>query len=88
MTIEREVHLFNERTITPYVSGEIFYDTRYSAWNRNRLAVGVQTSLRRGPLRKMLLPKRQVILDLYYMRQNDSRSETQHVNAIGAALAF
>jgi hypothetical protein len=36
----------------------------------------------------MLLPERQVILDLYYMRQNDSRSEIQHVNAIGAALAF
>jgi hypothetical protein len=87
VTIEREFQ-FRKRTITPYVSGEIFYDTRYSAWNRNRLAAGVQTSLRRGPLRKMLLPKRQVILDLYYMRQNDSRSATAHVNALGAALAF
>ena len=86
--IEREVHLFKGRTITPYVSAEIFYDTRYNAWNRNRFAVGFQQSLRRGPLRRMLLPERQIILDLYYMRQNDSRSETQHVNAIGAALAF
>jgi hypothetical protein len=76
------------RTITPYVSGEIFYDSRFNTWNRNRLAVGVQQSLLRGPLRKMLLPERQVILDLYYMRQNDSRSDIQHVNAIGAALAF
>jgi hypothetical protein len=88
VSIEREVDLFKGRTITPYVSAEIFYDTRSSAWNRNRLAAGFQQSLRRGPLRKMLLPKRQVILDLYFMRQNDSRSETQHVNAIGAALAF
>jgi hypothetical protein len=88
VSIEREVDLFKERTITPYASAEIFYDTRTSAWNRNRLAVGFQQSLRRGPLRKMLLPKRQVILDLYYLRQNDSRSETQHVNALGAALAF
>ena len=88
VSVEREVHLFEGRTITPYVSAEIFYDTRTSAWNRNRLAVGFQQSLRRGPLRKMLLPRRQVILDLYYMRQNDSRSEIQHVNAIGAALAF
>lgn len=88
VTVEREFHLFKKRPITPYVSGEIFYDTRYSTWNRNRLAVGVQQSLRRGPLRKMLLPKRQVILDLYFMRQNDSRSDTQHVNAIGASLAF
>ena len=88
VTIEREVHLFKGRTITPYVSAEIFYDTRYNTWNRNRFAVGIQQSLRRGPLRRMLLPERQVILDLYYMRQNDSRSEIQHVNGIGAALAF
>ena len=88
VTLEREFHLLKGRTVTPYVSGEIFYDTRYNIWNRNRLAVGVQQSLRRGPLRKMLLPKRQIILDLYYMRQNDSRSDIQHVNAIGAALAF
>jgi len=88
VTVEREFNLFRQRTITPYVSGEIFYDTRYRIWNRNRLTAGVQTSLRRGPLRKLLLPKRQVILDLYYTRQNDSRSNTQHVNAIGASLAF
>ena len=88
VTIEREFHLFRERTITPYVSGEIYYDTRSRAWNRNRESVGAQISLRRGPLRKMLLPDRQVILDLYYMRQNDSRSATRHVNALGAALAF
>ena len=88
VTLEREFHLFKGRTITPYVSGEIFYDTRYNTWNRNRFAVGVQQSLRRGPLQKMLLPKRQVILDLYFMRQNDSRSDIRHVNAIGAALAF
>jgi hypothetical protein len=87
-TLEREFHLFKGRSITPYVSGEIFYDTRYNAWNRNRVAVGVQQSLLRGPLRKMLLPKRQVTLDLYYLRQNDSRADTQHVNAIGAALTF
>ena len=88
VTLEREFHLFKERTVTPYVSGEMFYDTRYNTWNRNRLAVGVQTSLRRGPIRKLLLPKRQIILDLYYMRQNDSRSDIQHVNGVGAALTF
>jgi hypothetical protein len=88
VTLEREFHLFRGRTITPYASGEIFYDTRFQIWNRNRLAVGIQQSLRRGPLRRLLLPKRQVVLDLYYMRQNDSRSDTPHVNAIGTALAF
>ena len=88
VTIEREFSLFKQRTITPYASAEIFYDTRYDAWNRNRLVAGVQTSLRRGPFRKMGLNKHQVILDLNYTRQNDSRSSTQHVNALSATLAF
>jgi hypothetical protein len=88
VTVEREFHLFRKRSVTPYVSGEVFYDTRYNVWNRNRYAVGFQTSLLRGPLLKMLLPKRQIILDLYYMRQNDSRSDTPYVNALGAALSF
>lgn len=88
LTIEREINWLKGRTITPYVSGEIFYDTRYNIWNRNRLGVGIQHSLRRGPLKKMLLHKRQGILDLYYMRQNDSRSDVPHVNAFGAALSF
>ena len=88
LTIEREIPVFRSRTTTPYVSGEIFYDTRYHVWNRNRWAVGVQQSLRRGPLGKMLLPKSQIVLDLYFMRQNDSRSSPPHVNAIGTSLAF
>jgi Protein of unknown function (DUF2490) len=88
VTIERELPVFKSRTITPYVSGEIFYDTRFNEWNRNRVAVGVQHTLIRGPLQKMLLPKRQVVLDLYFMKQNDSRSDTPHVNALGASLAF
>lgn len=87
VTIEREFQL-KRRTITPYVSGELFYDTRYGIWNRNRLNAGVQTSLRKGPILKLLLPKRQIVLDLYYTRQNDSRSSPSHVNALGAALAF
>ena len=88
VTIERELPVLKSRTITPYISGEIFYDTRFNEWNRNRVAVGVQHTLIRGPLQKMLLPKRQVVLDLYFMRQNDSRSDTPPVNAIGASLAF
>jgi hypothetical protein len=88
VTLEREFHVFKQRSVTPYVSGEVYYDTRFDTWNRNRWAVGVQTSLRRNALIKMLLPKRQIVLDLYYMRQNDSRSSDPHVNALGAVLAF
>ena len=86
--LEREIQLFGKRSITPYVSGAMFYDTRYDVWNRNRFAVGIMTSLRPGPLRKLLLPKRQVILDLYYLHQNYSRSSPAHVNGVGAVLAF
>jgi hypothetical protein len=93
VTIEREFQLsglplLRTRSITPYVSGEIFYDTRFGVWNRNRYAVGVVQSLRRGPILKQLLPKRAINLDLYLMRQNDSRSSPSHVNALGAALVF
>jgi hypothetical protein len=88
VTIEKEFHVFKERTLTPYGSGEIFYDTRYGIWNRNRYSAGVQFTLRRGPILKMLMHKRQVVLDLYYMRQNDSRSDPPHVNALGASLSL
>ena len=88
VTIERELPFFKRRNVTPYVSGEIFYDTRFDVWNRNRFAVGVQHTLLGGPLQKMLLHKRQVVLDIYFMKQNDSRSQTPHVKAVGAALLF
>ena len=90
--IEREFQfnlpILRRRTITPYVSGEISFDTRFGVWNRNRFAVGVVQSLRRGPILRTLLPKRQVNLDLYFMRQNDSRSSPPHLNALGAGLVF
>ena len=90
--IEREfqlnVPLLRRRTITPYVSGEISFDTRFGIWNRNRYAVGVVQSLRRGPILRTLLPKRGINLDLYLMRQNDSRSSPAHVNGLGAGLIF
>jgi hypothetical protein len=85
---EREFRVFKGRTMTPYVSGAIFYDTRYDVWNRNRIAAGVMTSLKAGPLGKMFLPKHQVILDLYILKQNDSRSTPNHITGLGAVLAF
>jgi hypothetical protein len=86
VTIERGFRL-KRRTITPYVSGEIFYDTRYDIWNRNRFGAGVQISLRAGPVRQEW-PRHQLILDLFYLHQNDSRSDPPHVNGIGAVVQF
>jgi hypothetical protein len=86
VTVEREFKPF-KRTLTPYASAEIFYDTRFQTWNRNRLIAGIQIPLKRGfPLVKLIEPRRQLVLDLYFARQNDSRSEPHHIHAIGAAL--
>ena len=87
LTIEREFGTFKGRTITPYASGEVYYDTRHGTWNRNRYAAGFQfPMLRRHAPLKMLFPDRDIVLDVYYMRQNDSKSSPRHVNAIGLAV--
>ena len=88
LTLEREFHIGRFAPV-PYGSAEVFYDSRFDTWNRNRLNVGVQIPLKRGfPLVTLINPKRQVILDLYYTKQNDSRSDPRHVHAIGATIAF
>lgn len=91
VTLEREFGIRRFK-FTPYASGEINYDTRFHAFNRNRLIAGVQLPLGLGlaPLREHLanLPRRKLSLDLYYARQNDSRSAPNHVNALGVALTF
>ena len=86
--LEREFRV-RKRSITPYGSVEVFYDTRFDVWNRNRLTAGTQIQLKRGfPLLRELTPRKQVILDLYYTKQNDSRSQPHHVHALGASVAL
>lgn len=86
--MEREFRAFN-RSFTPYGSVEVFYDTRFDVWNRNRLTAGAQVQLKRAfPFLRELTPRKQVILDLYYTKQNDSRSQPNHVHAIGASLVL
>lgn len=86
VTLEREFKILN-RAVTPYGSVEAFYDSRFKTWNRNRLAVGTQIAFKRGvPLISLIDPKRQLVLDVYVMRQNDSRSQPGRVRALGMAL--
>jgi hypothetical protein len=88
VTVEREFVL-PRRSITPYGSIEVYHDSRFKVWNRNRLTAGVQIQLRRAlPLLRLVIPRRQIIFDVYYTKQNDSRSEPHHVHAIGMALAI
>jgi hypothetical protein len=74
LLLEREIGIGGYH-VTPYASGEVYYDSRYETWSRDRFALGVQAPLH---------PR--VLLDTYYMRQNDWRSQPAHVNALGLAL--
>jgi len=88
VTLEREFKVLN-RPITPYGSAEVFYDSRFKTWNRNRLAVGAQISFKRGaPLISRIHTKKQLVLDVYLLRQNDSRSQPSHVKALGMGLSI
>lgn len=86
LTLEREFKVW-ERALTPYASGELYYDSRFDTWNRNRYAFGLQIAVTRGaPVAKFISPKKSMVLDLYFMRQNDSRSQPTHVNALGLTV--
>lgn len=63
------------RSATPYAMVELYYDSRYDAWNRRRYFAGLEWPLGRN-----------AILDTYYCRQNDSRASVAHVNGYGVAL--
>ncbi|MCM3903572.1 MAG: DUF2490 domain-containing protein [Pyrinomonadaceae bacterium] len=88
VTLEREFKVLN-RPVTPYGSAEVFYDSRFNAWSRNRLTVGAQFSFKRGaPLISLIHPKKQLVLDVSLARQNDSRSQPSHVRALGIAFSI
>jgi len=64
-------------TLTPYLSAEFYYDSRYEMWNRQQYTAGIEWTLSGG-----------AILDTYYQRQNDSRSTPSAVNAVGLSVTF
>lgn len=72
--IERSFSI-GEKTLTPYLSGEYFYDTRFRAWNRTQYFAGM-----RVPLSKHLT------LDGFYMRQLDDRVNPGFLHVIGSFL--
>ena len=60
---------------TPYIEDEIFYDTRYDAWSRNRLSLGVQIPA--GP---------HVVFDPHLVREVNWRSTPRNVRALALTL--
>jgi Protein of unknown function (DUF2490) len=63
--------------LTPYGHAEAFYDWRFDKFHRFRYSAGAEVLL-----------GRHVIFEGYYLRQRDSVSSPQHVNAVGLALQF
>jgi Protein of unknown function (DUF2490) len=76
LMLERDFIIADFR-FTGYGSAEVYYDSRYDTFNRNRFIFGVVLPL-----------SKHFSLDLNYARQNDSRSEPNHVNAIGIILVL
>ncbi len=74
--LERDVE-FEGYTFTPYGSAEIYYDTRFNRFARNRFILGAVF-----PVTKHFS------VDAYIARQNDSRPQIKHVNALGLTLTF
>jgi hypothetical protein len=62
---------------TPYINGEVFYDTRYDGWTQNRYSAGVEVPA-----------GAHLVFDTYVLRKNQSRSTIAHVNVFGLRLRF
>ncbi|HXQ74596.1 MAG TPA: hypothetical protein VN844_29090 [Pyrinomonadaceae bacterium] len=71
--------------LRPASSGELFYDSRFSTFNRFRLAVGTELVFAKRET-WLLNIRRQRILDIYYLWQTDSRSQPKRLHAIGVTF--
>jgi hypothetical protein len=64
-------------SLTPYAHAEAFYDWRYNAFHRFRLAAGAELEL-----------TRHIVLESYYLHQVDTRASQRTENIGGLALQF
>ena len=62
---------------TPYLSAEVFYDWSKDSWNEAQYSIGIQWPYRRT-----------WVLDTYYLRQNCTTCDTEHLNVAGVSLKF
>jgi hypothetical protein len=63
--------------LTPYAHAEVFYSGEEGDFTRLRYAAGMEWTI-----------TRHIVLEGYYLRQNDWRSVPQFVNATGLAVQF
>jgi hypothetical protein len=62
-------------TLVPYAQAEVFYDTRFGAWNRQLYQAGVEIEI-----------TKHWRIEPYYAREEDQRSSIAHVDRIGLVL--
>jgi hypothetical protein len=74
LTLERSFNIKSLR-LTPYAQGEVYYYSQYGLWNKDSYAFGMTFPVHR---RLEIKP--------YFQHDNDSRSSTPHVNALGLTL--
>jgi hypothetical protein len=77
LSVQREVIGLFGKAYTFSGSAEVYYSTKTDAWNYQEYTADVSTLL-----------SQKVSLDLYYQRQNNSRSQPAHVNGIGLVATF
>lgn len=58
LELERDFAI-GQLVYTPYINGEVFYDTRYGAWSQNRYSAGVQVPA-----------GARIVLETYFLRQH------------------
>jgi len=81
ITIEKSFAI-GKRSLVPYNSNEIFYDSRFSSVSRFQFALGTQILFAKREYWLINL-RRQRVLDVYYLWQRDRRPESKSVHAIG-----
>lgn len=74
LTVNRAFKI-NKFRVTPYASGELFWDRKYHEWNENQYAFGVQFPY-----------KHRLMLDTFYLRQNCTTCSQDPLNVWGLTL--
>ncbi|HEU4387722.1 MAG TPA: DUF2490 domain-containing protein [Blastocatellia bacterium] len=62
---------------TPYATSEAFYDFRKDLWSRFEFSAGTEVPL-----------WRRQVMEFYFLRQHNIRSQTEHVNGFGLVFQW
>ena len=74
LTVNRALKV-NSFRLTPYASGELFWDRNHHSWGEDQYSFGVQFPY-----------KQRLMLDTFYLHQNCTTCSQQHINVLGLTL--